>query len=132
MMMRSGLLHAYIFFIVLTGLPSSAHAECTDAQVKRLAQQGRTVTSIARTCKMERDEVRSILDEEAEKEKPNEKEPRARGLPSGAPVGQCGCWGPAVPGSLQPHPMCRSGYATPSSCNVMCPMGGLAWRGVCS
>lgn len=129
---HTGVLKACTALLMMTCFSSLAHAECSDARVKRLAEQGRTIASIARTCKMDRDEVRAILDEEPEKEKSNEKEPRARGLTSGAPVGQCGCWGPAVPGSLQPHSMCRSGYATPSSCNVMCPMGGLAWRGVCS
>ncbi len=117
---------------LLLSFSSLSWAECSDAKVKRLSKQGKTVASIARTCDMGKDEIQSLLEDE-EAPEPEDKPTRARpGLPSGAPVGQCGCWGYAEAGARQPHPRCRSGFATPSMCPAMCPAGGYAWRGVCA
>lgn len=99
-----------------------AEAACSANRVKEMSKSGRTVTSIAKTCKMEKDDVQAILDDEDDGDTDDGK------LPSGAPVGQCGCWGP---GYQTAHPQCKSGYAKPSPCPAMCPLGGYAWRGVC-
>ena len=132
------ILHRTILFISVFGLflfaflPFSS-AECSDRRVKRLLRQGNTVASIARACEMSKEEVQYFLDEEDEYNQPqnvDNYDDRA-GLPSGTPVGQCGCWGYVSPDMLQPHPLCRSGYAKPSICGWQCPTGGYAWVGVC-
>lgn len=124
--------YAALGLIVVASLFSaSALAECSDSRVKRMGAQGKTISSIAKICDMSTGDVRSILDEEAGEEEGSD-EPADSGLPRGAPVGQCGCWGYVDPQFLQPHPQCNSGYARPSSCNSMCPAGGYAWRGICT
>ena len=107
---------------------TSAQAACSDKKVKRLSADGNTVAEIAKACKMDEDDVQDVLGDEPDPEpKPDAK----KGLPSGAPVGQCGCWGPADPSYRQPANQCRSGYAHPQACNAVCPAGGLMWQGVC-
>jgi hypothetical protein len=95
-----------------------------------MSRQGKTVAIIARTCKMAKEDVKSILDEDEEEESMKDRDDGK--LPSGASVGQCGCWGVVNPSMRQPHPACRSGYAQPWMCGGMCPGGGYAWRGVCT
>ena len=132
------ILHRTILFISVFGLFLFAFspfvsAECSDRRVKRLLRQGNTVASIAHTCEMSKEEVQYFLDEEEEYDQPqngDEYDDRVR-LPSGTPVGQCGCWGYVSPDMRQPHPRCRSGYAKPSICGGQCPTGGYAWVGVC-
>ena len=109
----------------------SAEAACSSDRVKEMSKKGRTVASIAKTCKMDKDDVQAILDEDEE----DDVDGGGSGgggsngkLPSGAPVGQCGCWGP---GYQTAHPKCKSGYARPSACPALCPAGGYAWQGVC-
>jgi hypothetical protein len=118
-------------FVVVTTAWQPAVAACSSERIKRMSQRGSTVTAIARTCKMDKEEVQSILDEDGEGEDAEGTESEGK-LPSGAPVGQCGCWGPAHPSHRQPHVSCKSGYARPNMCPAMCPAGGYAWRGVCT
>lgn len=138
-------------FIVITSLTlalamfaQSAWAKCSDTRVQLLADDGSTLASIAATCNMSKAAIRRVLsssdeasesessESESESESDKPRRPRDRGLKSGTPVGQCGCWGPADPNYEQPHAGCRSGYATPKMCNFACPAGGFAWRGVCT
>ena len=119
-----------VMIILATFMFQSAEAGCSSSRVKEMSKKGKTVASIAKSCKMEKDEVQSILDEDDEED---ETDGGGKGdndgkLPSGAPVGQCGCWGP---GYQTAHAQCKSGYARPSACPAMCPLGGYAWRGVC-
>ena len=117
------------FFALLIQFGIATAADCSDQKVKRLAQNGETVTAIAQECDMTRSEVRDIID--GEDDEPTA--PQVGGkLPTGSPVGQCGCWGFADPNGQVSHPRCKSGYAHPEMCQAPCPMGGFAWRGVCS
>ena len=121
-----------VFAFLLSFLPS-ASAECSDSRVKRLSRQGKTVASIASTCEMSKKDVQAILEEDEETGgKSSDDRGGQSGLPSGTPVGQCGCWGPVNPGHRETVRECRSGYARPRMCNSMCMGGGYAWRGVCT
>lgn len=124
---KRGLLALLTVCVLALVSPASAHADCTDARVKRLADQGETLTAIARECDMSKDEIRDILDAEAERDDEDRD-----GLPSETPIGDCGCWGYVDPSYRQPHPQCESGYAKPSICPGLCPAGGYPWRGVCT
>ncbi|MCY1214164.1 hypothetical protein D3C87_358810 [compost metagenome] len=122
-------------------LPIEASAACSDSRVKRLSRQGKTVTSIARTCDMDADEVREILEEEDGEAEPTSSNqgpskqpkgaPQGTGLGPGTPLAACGCWGPVPPNYRESNQACRSGYAMPRMCPQMCPAGGYAWQGVC-
>ena len=110
---------------------TNVEAACSETRIKRLSNQGRTISAIAKTCDMETDEVSEILDEEEETQQGTAGSSEPSKLPSGAAVGQCGCWGPISPSVRQPHAQCKSGYARPNMCNAMCPAGGYMWQGVC-
>ena len=127
---KLGWLIQAIVVMCATSFAASSDAACTAERVKRLSKLGHTVTTIARTCSMEKQEVQDILDEE--EPEPETTTGRERGAPAGIPIGQCGCWGPASPQQRQAHPACQSGYARPSSCNFQCVGGGVAWQGVCT
>lgn len=114
-----------VFFL----MTSSAYAACTGERAKQLKKSGNTVASISKTCKMSKEEVKELLDEVSEDGKDESSENK---LPIGAPVGDCGCWGFASAHHRQPHQMCKSGFAKPSFCPAICPLGGYAWRGVCT
>lgn len=136
----------FAFFVLALSLVSvsmEAVATCSDSKVKRLSGQGKTVAAIARSCDMDADDVRSILeddDEEPEPElTPSRRQTRrplpdpreTEGLAPGTPLSPCGCWGVVVPGYREPNGACRNGFATPRMCPQMCPAGGYAWQGVC-
>lgn len=115
-------------------LPIVATPDCSDARVRRMAQRGDTITSIANKCELDEEEVEEILDTEPDPT------PRHQGpvtqpthdlLPSGAAVGQCGCWGFVDPDYWQRHPQCQSGVAVARVCGTACPTGGYSWQGVC-
>jgi hypothetical protein len=118
-------------------VPLEASAACSNSKVKRLSQQGKTVSSIAKSCDMDAEEVREILDQDEEDNEPAPNpgripEPRQdRGLSSGTPLAPCACWGYVAPGHRQPNQACRSGFAVPRMCPQVCPVGGYAWQGVC-
>ena len=115
---------------VFVCLHTAAHADCSEDRVKSMAKSGTTPRKIAATCRMALDDVKEIL--EAGEEPEPDKDPVPRdGLPPGTPLGQCGCWG-ATGGGREPDTRCASGYHTVQSCGVVCPLGGSAWRGVCS
>jgi hypothetical protein len=120
--------------ILLFAGSSMAAADCSEAKVRRLAEQGNTIASIAETCDMEKDDVKKIVKAARPKSSSDSTndETAQQGFPEGTSVGQCGCWGPALPSQRQPHPQCRSGYARPSLCNAVCPAGGYMWQGVCA
>jgi len=111
------------FALFLSFAPPAA-ADCTESRVKKLSKQGKTIAAIAKTCEMSKKEVQSMLEEEEDEDEGK--------LPKGAPVGQCGCWGPIDPSHRQPEPSCKSGVARPKMCSAMCSMGGYMWRGVCT
>jgi hypothetical protein len=124
---------AAIFLAVSAG--AFAAPACSDTKVKRLAREGKTITSIARSCKMDRDEVRDILEAEnedggdkAEEPTPTESSSKLR---RGTPLAPCGCWGFVPAGHRQPAPACSSGFAVPRMCPQVCSAGGYAWQGVC-
>lgn len=114
----------FAFALPLAYLPMEASAACTDSKVKSLSSKGMTITTIARTCDMDVDDVRSILEGDDDP-------PQGSGLAPGTPLAPCGCWGFVAPGYRQPNPTCSSGYAIPSMCAQICPAGGFAWQGVC-
>jgi hypothetical protein len=120
------------FAIVVMGLSVPASAKCSDSKVANYAKDGRTVSWIAEKCDMEEDDVSEVIASKAAPATSGSNQVQGGGLPAGAPVGQCGCWGPAHPSQQQPHPQCSSGYAHPQMCNAMCSAGGMAWQGVCS
>lgn len=126
MFRNTTILAALFAFLIQFGFAIAA--DCSDQKVMRLAQNGETVNAIAQKCDMTRSKVRDII--ESIDDEPDQKPDL--GLPVGSPVGQCGCWGFADPNGQVPHPRCKSGYAHPEMCQTMCPMGGFAWRGVCS
>lgn len=127
--MRSRLRRSTELAIGLVLLLGSATclAECTPDRIKQLAAKGKTVAAIAKSCSMEKAAVRQAMTESSDDE--DDKDDL---LPKGAPVGQCGCWGPASPSQKVPHQMCESGYAKPRMCNAICPAGGYMWQGVCA
>lgn len=124
-----------IFFggLVLALVAPPAMAGCTESKIMRLAKQGKTVATIARTCDMTKDEVKDVIDDKGDAgsdadEKDAEKD---KMLPSGTPLAACACYGPVTPAHREPNPNCRSGYARPRACAQPCVGGGLAWQGVC-
>lgn len=124
--LRAGL--AALLVALLTAFSGLSHAECSETRIQRMAKNGKTVSSIASTCKMDKESVQEVLEETGGEDV----EGGGGSLGRGAPVGQCGCWGYADPNHKQPHAQCRSGYARPSMCNFPCPAGGFAWQGVCT
>jgi hypothetical protein len=124
-------------FAILLAHAQLAEAACSPTRVKRMASQGQTANSIARSCRMDREDVQEILDDAEEPDTSSSTEQDQRpgrspqGLPTGAQLSGCGCWGYAD-GNGIPDQRCRSGMARPLMCPAMCPMGGYAWRGVCS
>lgn len=118
---------AFALLIPLTILMCEPlHAACTNHQVKTMAQNGATISHIARKCHMSKDDVNDIVDDDTDEDLTS-----AVGLPPGTPLGECGCYGYVSPNFQQPAPQCRSGVAAVQMCNMMCPAGGYAWRGVC-
>jgi hypothetical protein len=134
--------HRLLLFVVgafALGIASEALAECSDSRIKQLSKQGKTVAAIAKSCKMSKADVKSALEDDEDDDDDDGGSSGGTGgstggggLPKGAPVGQCGCWGPVSPGYVQAHPSCKSGTARAQSCGQMCPLGGSAWRGVCT
>jgi hypothetical protein len=133
----SRLLVIYAVTGIWVAVPAAALAApaCSDVKVKRLAREGKTIASIARSCKMDRDEVRDILEAENDSEDGQAEEPppadSAPKLRRGTPLAPCGCWGFVPAGHRQPAPSCSSGFAVPRMCPQVCPAGGYAWQGVC-
>lgn len=133
-------LSLFALAIAMVALPGVAAESCSDRKVKRLSRQGNTVASIARTCEMDADDVRDILEEDESDTEPDTSSQaparppipqESRRFPPGTPLAPCGCWGPASPSDRQPNNTCSSGYAMPRMCPQMCPAGGFAWQGVC-
>lgn len=124
----------HIFFLIfLLSSSVQAFAECSDRRVKRLAKDGQTVASIAKTCDMSRREVTDILnesDDAGETRDSGNRQTASPGLPSGREITGCGCWGYTDGRPFQDQ-RCQSGMAMPSMCPIGCPMGGFAWRGIC-
>lgn len=117
--------------IVLCILGTDARAECSASKIRDLAKKGRIVASIAERCEMTSSEVRKILksaDDEDEQEEPVDP---PDGLPHGATVVPCGCWGYAAVNATFPEPRCESNVSRARMCTGMCPMGGYSWRAVC-
>lgn len=54
----------------------------------------------------------------------------SQGLPPGALIGQCGCWGPVMPG-LRADLRCQSGVSYPQACPGWCVGGGNPWLVAC-
>ena len=123
----------FFAFVVLGIAASSATAACSEAKVKRLAEQGKTVTSIARTCDMDKDEVKELIDSDDSDPDPDLRDTSrsGQGLPPGTPLAACGCYGGVSPQHREPNTACRSGFARPRACSQVCYGGGFAWQGVC-
>lgn len=127
-----------LVLIVLSSF-SVAFAKCERSEVKALLAEGKTVGDVAEECGMSSAVVRYILEEDqGEGDAPvsgggRRPPPGAGGrLPSGSPVGACGCWGYVDPNFTQAHPLCQSGSAKPQMCSAACPAGGFMWQGVCT
>lgn len=122
--------------VFVLAISANAFAACSESRIKELREDKKSVATIARTCKMTKADVEAALEEE-EPDEPVERPRRDRkdtakgGLPSGAALSQCACWGPDS-GQTRPNTMCKSGYAAPQLCSMPCVGGGYAWRGVCT
>lgn len=108
--------------------------ECDEAEIRSKLSDGDTVAEVAEACDVSPEVVRFVMKQRRPRPEPVEGTTPSppNGLPRGAPVGQCGCWGPVDPNYLQPHSQCQSGFASPQMCNMQCPAGGFMWRGVCT
>lgn len=126
------ILTASALFGFLIVVSPDALASCSDARIRELSDQGLSVSKIADRCDVSSDRVEEVIQQAADQVDEEEEgdEDEGEGLPRGAPVGECGCWG--YPGGPVRHQSCKSGYAEPKMCGVPCPMGGYTWRGVCS
>jgi hypothetical protein len=120
---------SFISIFALLVFAQSSIAECSDSKVKKLARQGKTISSIAHTCDMDKEDVQSVLDDDPPVNDPDPVDDE--GYPPGTPLSECGCWGFIDPNAIQSQPLCASGQAKPKRCNFGCPAGGYAWRGVC-
>lgn len=119
----------FLLFTFAVGFyPASSYA-CSDSQIRSLADQGNTISSIAERCNKSRNYVNRVLD--GEMEEIEEEEENRQALPSGTQVSGCGCWGPAMLGARIPDNRCQSGVAIAQSCNAMCQSGGLMWNTYC-
>lgn len=129
---RSARLFSTWAFVILAPL-SQASAQCSDAKVQRLAEEGETIAEIADECEISKAEVRKILKHGLEAAPPHKDPPliEGTGFARGTPLAACGCYGPIDLRLRQQAPQCASGYAQPQLCNAMCQMGGLMWQGVC-
>ena len=128
------LLVLFFGICALTLVAPPAMAACSEAKVKRLAKQGKTVAYIARTCDMKRDDVKDIIDaddSESDADSSGDTPPAGKGLPTGTPLAPCACYGGVSPQHREPNQACRSGYARPRACAQTCVGGGYAWQGVC-
>lgn len=119
----------YLLFIAITW-PLTAMSDCSDAHVKALSNQGKTVSEISKRCDLSKEEVLSVLQDDSGNGEP-QPQPTNSLIPSGNPVSQCGCWGPAMPGARISDQRCQAGVAIAVACNMYCPTGGLAWMTIC-
>lgn len=122
---------AVLFGFAMGSSRSSYGAECTFSRIERLARQGATAFAIAKQCNQQRVEILDALSKLWTKVPGPTVSSADRRLPSGTPVGQCGCWGYATPEFRQVRAQCISEYAHPRACNLLCPSGGYAWQPVC-
>ena len=100
---------------------SSTFADCSTSKIKRLHEQGKTIAAIAKSCDMEKGDIKEILEEESDK------------LAPGTPLTSCGCWGAVTADARRPADECQRGYARPRMCPGWCtPLGGAPWQDVCS
>ena len=123
--------------------PYAARAECSERQILKMSEKGRSTASIAKRCDMEPDEVMSVLEDAVDGPRGGSGEtgtidtggggsaPPGNGFPRGQPVMQCGCWGNAMPGAQFPNATCQARFAIALPCQAMCPTGGLMWYAVC-
>lgn len=152
----AGLWAAAVFaFFVLP--MSDADAACSDKKILSMANDGRSIKSIAKSCNMPQAKVRGVVDEtrdelpkpQAEalpappqplaqsraKPKPGPaQEPEApKGLPSGAGLASCDCKGSVPYGDKEPELRCQSGVSIATPCPGYCSPHGIApWRRICS
>ena len=120
--------------VTLVLFVGEARAQCSDSRVAQFAKEGVTVVEIAEECEITTREVNQILKRIRERAGSEDQSTTAnrKGAPAGTPLAPCSCWGPVDPNDRQPVASCATGYAQPQICNIPCPMGGFAWRGVCS
>lgn len=132
MLSVSGLMWCVLF----VSFSSLAFGKCSADKIRHLGDKGKSSEEIAEICHMSQDKVEEILDQDDSGDDEggggggNGGKPQSNnGLPSGAPLGQCGCWG--LPPNEVPAPKCASGRAVPRMCGGACSLGGNAWVGVC-
>lgn len=87
--------------------------DCTLSRVIRFARRGDS-----------EDEIYDQCEEDSASEESND---RSRGLPRGAVVQACGCWGFVNIGARDVVPECASGYGIAEACPALCPAGGVQW-----
>jgi hypothetical protein len=117
---------------------STANADCSDDHIRALSEKGKSVRAIARQCGMSEEDVSAVVDSGGDDDPPDDPPATHRrhgggsgGLPSGATITACGCWGYVANGAGQPNPSCSSGYEHAVGCGGMCPAGGSPWARVC-
>lgn len=126
-MITRNMTYIYLLISVLTW-PLTTMGDCSDALIRKLSNQGKTITDISKRCERAKEDVLSILQDDSETPPIDQ---TGYFIPSGRPVSQCGCWGPATPGARIPDQRCQAGVAVAVACNAYCPNGSLAWRTFC-
>lgn len=130
---------------LFAALSSPAAAACSDKRILAMANDGRTVNAIAKTCNMQAAKVRGVIQqadtaEEAPASAAQDPRPQrapptelVKKLPSGAGVALCDCQGTVPYGEKAPEQRCQSGMSMAMPCAGYCsPQGVAPWRRICS
>ncbi|MFD4836631.1 hypothetical protein ACFWP0_03930 [Achromobacter sp. NPDC058515] len=147
---RPGLFAAAVLALLVLPIPH-ADAACSDKKIAAMANEGRSVKSIAKSCNMPAAKVRGVVDEGNEpsrpqalapsqapppakaKPKPSPEPEAIKGLPSGAGLASCDCKGSVPYGNKAPELRCQSGVSIATPCPGYCSPHGIApWRRICS
>lgn len=128
-----------LLFVCAVLFEHSADA-CSHDHIRELSDNGKTVSAIAKLCDLTRDHVARILDgkvtadddsSDGEDNDGSSGDEDDEGLPRGAVLVDCGCWGFVAAGAGQPNSSCRSGYERAVMCPGWCSAGGSPWKSVC-
>jgi hypothetical protein len=126
----------YFAFLVLASISANTvNANCSDRHIRALDQRGKSVSDIARMCEMSKADVLAALEDNGDDDdtldSPRNNGSSRGGLPSGAQLSACGCWGYVATGAGAANAMCASGYEHAVACGGVCPAGGLPWARIC-
>lgn len=143
--------------VTFIALPlADAQAACSDKKIIAMADDGRSVKAIAKSCNMPVAKVRDVVDDEAPpsqaqapgmaqalapaqsppqgktRPKPGAEPEAPKGLPPGAGLARCDCKGSVPYGNKEPELRCQSGVSIATPCPGYCSPHGIApWRRIC-